>query len=452
MTDQSKDADGMTHRQATGAVDPEIVVSVRGLHFGYGKGKEVLSDISLDAHEGTITAVLGPSGSGKSTLLKLISNMEQAPAGTIAIKGMPPATYLGTGDLAFMFQKPTLLEHLNVRDNIGLPLKMLGRKVETAFVDELLELVGLKEHAGKFPQELSGGMQTRVALARAFVTRPKLLLLDEPFSALDVGWKRLLYMRLERLRERFHASIIIVTHDIQEALLLSNHIVVLGTTGRKLDEVQLTQPLPRVFSIEQGIASTQEQYKRLYNLLAIEGLRSNTLVDEARNIALSLLGAVQHGTYTGDKVLHEQVMLRQHVEDPTVWNALTQAWAQADDKIKLQLMWDVMVRNDTPTFHKDLSQLVLRNISTFNASTNDFYGSRELLLSALMQRINDPRIPKVKKWVYLCSFTAVPEKDRGQADEILRSVARGDEQWREVLDLELAKGVARDMLANKNVV
>ncbi|MBK7233551.1 MAG: ATP-binding cassette domain-containing protein [Saprospiraceae bacterium] len=126
-----------------------------------------------------------------------------------------------------MFQEATLMPHLTVRENIELPLKIKGSNSPQK-IAELIKAVGLEEYANYLPQQLSGGMKTRVALARAFVTEPELLLLDEPFSALDIGWKSDLYKRLVSL---FHTTLVIVTHDVQEAILLADEIIVLNRKG-----------------------------------------------------------------------------------------------------------------------------------------------------------------------------------------------------------------------------
>lgn len=422
-------------------------VAVRNLTFGYAKGGPILKDVSFNAEVGQVTSVLGPSGSGKSTLLKLIANIEVAPEASVVINGSNPEAYLGSGELAFMFQKPTLLDHLDVRQNITLPLQMLRRPIENSFVDELVEMVGLADHGSKYPSELSGGMQTRVALARAFITKPKLLLLDEPFSALDVGWKRLLYARLERLRVRFDATVLLVTHDIQEALLLSNHIYVLNSQGGRLDEVRLTMKLPRSFDIENGIAATQEAYKRIYNLMAIEGLRTNTLVSEARTTAKNLLTAIKSDTFSDSAVAYDQIAIRNHIDDIPVQQALKEAWSVGDDRVRMKLVWDMLLLNQSTSFHFEVAKSVVANLDGFNQNTNDFYGSQELLFSSLMQRINDPGIPKGKKWIYLCSMVGVAPNDQNAALEVVRSIGRKEAHWNGVMDLNIAGMVASELVS-----
>lgn len=180
-------------------------------------------------------SIVGVSGCGKSTLLRIISSIlpnakEDFLSGKISVSGQTPDEYRRSGKLAFMFQESTLMPNLTVRENITLPLRIKGIDDEER-VNSLLQAVGLADYARYLPRELSGGMKTRVALARSFVTRPELLLLDEPFSALDIAWKSKLYVELERLRELFHTTIIFVTHDVQEALLLSNDVLVFNQRG-----------------------------------------------------------------------------------------------------------------------------------------------------------------------------------------------------------------------------
>jgi ABC-type nitrate/sulfonate/bicarbonate transport system ATPase subunit len=129
-----------------------------------------------------------------------------------------------------MFQEATLMPHLTVKQNIELPLKITGFYNQQK-VDNLIKVIGLEEYSNYLPKKLSGGMKTRVALARAFVTEPELLLLDEPFSALDIAWKSKLYVELEKLKKEINTTVIVVTHDVQEALLLADQVVVMNNHG-----------------------------------------------------------------------------------------------------------------------------------------------------------------------------------------------------------------------------
>jgi ABC-type nitrate/sulfonate/bicarbonate transport system ATPase subunit len=213
-----------------------MFLELEKISFSYGiANQKVLDDVSISLQQGEVLSVVGPSGCGKSTLLRIISSIlpndkKNSLSGTIRINSQTPDNYRKTGKMAFMFQEATLMPNLTVRDNIELPLK-IKRQNDMQKVNNLIKTVGLENATNYLPKQLSGGMKTRVALARSFVTEPEFLFLDEPFSALDIAWKSKLYIELEKLREQTNTTIIIVTHDVQEALLLSDHIIVLNSFG-----------------------------------------------------------------------------------------------------------------------------------------------------------------------------------------------------------------------------
>lgn len=197
----------------------------------------VLEHIDLQVTPDEAVALVGPSGCGKTTLLKLAAGLQQPWEGTV---------HNGFARVGVMFQQPRLLPWLNTRDNIALGLKARGesRRYREHIAEQLAADMGLKsEDLDKHPSELSGGMQSRAALARAFAIQPDLLLLDEAFSALDIGLKAELYQLLMRLRNRHGTAVLMVTHDVMEALRLADRIVVLaGQPGGILTEIPL--PLP----------------------------------------------------------------------------------------------------------------------------------------------------------------------------------------------------------------
>lgn len=206
------------------------------ISFKYVEEKTVLDNISFCLKKTNTLSLVGASGCGKSTLLRIISGIllpsnEHKLSGNISINGQTPDEYRKSGKLSFMFQEPTLMPNLSVKENISFPLKIQGI-TDNPRVDNLIEIVGLKEFKNYLPKQLSGGMKTRVALARSFVTKPELLLLDEPFSALDIAWKSKLYTELEKLVKEFNTTVILVTHDVQEAILLSNNIIALNNLGK----------------------------------------------------------------------------------------------------------------------------------------------------------------------------------------------------------------------------
>lgn len=240
-------------------------IKVDNLHFSYAENS-VLNGISFEYSGSNTTAIVGVSGCGKSTLLRLLSgSINPTLDSNISIDGLSPKENITKGNIGFMFQEPTLLPNLTVEENVVLPLRIRGIK-NFDFAYTLINKVGLSSYMNYLPSQLSGGMKTRVALARTFVTKPKLILLDEPFGALDVKWKTTLYRELETLKEEFNATLLIVTHDIQEALLLSNNILVLGHNGKLLDNIKITAPLPRVFN-DTAFFSLQDSYLKIRKLI-----------------------------------------------------------------------------------------------------------------------------------------------------------------------------------------
>jgi sulfate transport system ATP-binding protein len=190
-----------------------------------------VDDVSVDVDSGSLVALLGPSGSGKSTLLRLIAGLEQADQGRIWITG-EEATGRTVQDrqVGFVFQHFALFKHRTVRQNVafGLELRKWKREAIRRRVDELLDLVQLKGYGSRFPSQLSGGQRQRVALARALAVQPRVLLLDEPFSALDAKVRKELRAWLRNLHDEMHVTTVIVTHDQEEAMEVADRIVVMN--------------------------------------------------------------------------------------------------------------------------------------------------------------------------------------------------------------------------------
>jgi sulfate transport system ATP-binding protein len=189
-----------------------------------------LDDVSIEAPDGKLTALLGPSGSGKSTLLRVIAGLEVPDSGTIVVSGtdatrLPPQKR----GIGFVFQHYAAFKHMTLRDNVAFGLKIRKKpKAEvTAKVDELLHLVGLDGFADRYPSQLSGGQRQRMALARALAVEPSVLLLDEPFGALDATVRGDLRAWLRRLHEEVQVTTVLVTHDQEEAMELADRIVLL---------------------------------------------------------------------------------------------------------------------------------------------------------------------------------------------------------------------------------
>jgi len=190
-----------------------------------------VDDVSVDVDSGSLVALLGPSGSGKSTLLRLIAGLEQADQGRIWITG-EEATDRTVQDrqVGFVFQHFALFKHRTVRQNVafGLELRKWKKEAIKRRVDELLDLVQLKGYGSRFPSQLSGGQRQRVALARALAVQPRVLLLDEPFSALDAKVRKELRAWLRNLHDEMHVTTVIVTHDQEEAMEVADRIVVMN--------------------------------------------------------------------------------------------------------------------------------------------------------------------------------------------------------------------------------
>ena len=220
------------------------MLTVDALSKTYSDGTQALSGIALSVAPGEIVALIGGSGCGKTTLLRLIAGLDRASAGRVQVDGETiedPHPSVGV-----VFQEPRLLPWLTVADNVGFGLGGLGRSETRARVVRALEQVGLAEHGRRWPRELSGGQQQRVAIARAFVPRPRVLLLDEPFSALDTFTRRGLHEQLLTLWVESKPTILIVTHDVGEAVTLADRVVVMRPKPGRLDEtVPIEMPRPR---------------------------------------------------------------------------------------------------------------------------------------------------------------------------------------------------------------
>jgi NitT/TauT family transport system ATP-binding protein len=219
------------------------LVGVRGVSKVFANGVEALANVSLDVRAGEFLSVLGPSGCGKSTLLRLIAGLAEPTTGTIDWSDDS-----GRADLGFVFQEPTLMPWATAVANVALPLKLRGmaKSEREARAAEALDNVGLKGFERVWPRELSGGMKMRVSLARALVVQPRLLLMDEPFAALDEITRHRLNDDLLELWQRSGVTIVFVTHSVFESVFLSQRIVVMSARpGRVSAELAVTTPYPR---------------------------------------------------------------------------------------------------------------------------------------------------------------------------------------------------------------
>ncbi|QDZ12741.1 ABC transporter ATP-binding protein [Devosia ginsengisoli] len=236
-------------------------------------GKEFLavSDVTLDIAEGELVSIVGPSGCGKSTLLKILAGLHGHDGGTVEI-GNAQSPFTPGRDIGMVFQQALLLKWRTILDNVMLPAEILGlpRAASRERARDLLDMVGLEKFADAYPQQLSGGMQQRAAIARSLVHDPKLILMDEPFGALDALTRERMNLELMRIWKQSGKTILFVTHGIQEAVFLGSQVAVL-TAGpaRMAAHFDIDLPEPRTLAIK-----TSEKFgdytRKIYALLGME--------------------------------------------------------------------------------------------------------------------------------------------------------------------------------------
>lgn len=223
------------------------LVSLAGVDKTFANGTVALSGLDLDIRENEFVSLLGPSGCGKSTALRILAGLIDASRGRVVWPGAADGADT-RGDIGFVFQEPTLMPWANVADNVFLPLRLRGvsRREAEGAITSCLALVGLEKFAHAYPRELSGGMKMRVSIARALSLRPKILLMDEPFAALDEITRFKLNDDLLRLQTEFGCTIVFVTHSVYESVYLSTRIVVMAARpGRIVAEIPVDEPSPR---------------------------------------------------------------------------------------------------------------------------------------------------------------------------------------------------------------
>jgi NitT/TauT family transport system ATP-binding protein len=229
-------------------------VEVRGLSHSFiddDSTLEVLDDLSLEIGAGEFVSVVGPSGCGKSTLLRILGGLLEPSQGEVLVDGERPRQAQKDRRIGYVFQEPALLPWRSVRRNVELPLEVVDGSAAGSKTPALLELVGLSEFAGYQPRHLSGGMRQRVAIARALALDPALLLMDEPFGALDEITREEMRLELQRIWGRERKTVVFVTHSIREAVLLSDRVIVLSSRpGRIVAESPINLPRPRDESTE----------------------------------------------------------------------------------------------------------------------------------------------------------------------------------------------------------
>lgn len=236
----------------------EISIKDLGMTFKDNSGNDVkaLTGVNLDIYKGEFISLLGPSGCGKTTLLRMVADLLEPTEGTVRISGMTPREIRLQRKFGFVFQSAVLFDWRTIEQNIELPLETMGfrKKERRARSKEMLEMVGLSAFAKHFPGQLSGGMQQRVNIARALSIEPEILLMDEPFSALDEFTKEKLHEDLLRIWRKTNKTVLFVTHNIQEAVFLSDRVCVLSPhPGRLSAVVDINLPRPRNLDMKDSL-------------------------------------------------------------------------------------------------------------------------------------------------------------------------------------------------------
>jgi NitT/TauT family transport system ATP-binding protein len=252
----------------------ESIIRLRRVGKSFGEGPTVLDGIDLDVAEGEFVSFIGPSGCGKSTLLRLIAGLRPLTSGRITVDGNPPEKM--RREMAFIFQEPALLPWRTVLGNIEIPLQLQGvrRRERRRVAERMIELVGLQDVRRYYPRQLSGGMKMRVSLARSLTKSPRIIILDEPFGALDAITRDRLNEDLLTIRTEKEWTALYVTHSVPEAVYLSSRVVVLcGCPGHVHLEIPVPFPYPRPAELRESA-----------EYLAVVGSVSDALHDASRSM------------------------------------------------------------------------------------------------------------------------------------------------------------------------
>ncbi len=412
-------------------------ISIEGLSFGYGANTKVLKDISLKVSAGESMAIIGPSGCGKSTLLRILSGiLDGLPnnhlSGNVKVNGEDPSAYRKRGKLGFMFQEANLLPYRTVKENVSFPLEASGKRDDRK-VEELLEVVGLGDSKNLMPSQLSGGMKTRVAMARSFVVEPSLLLLDEPYSALDIAWKSALYSELEKLKERFGTTVILVTHDVQEAVLLCDQVLAINKFGEKQQWLSTAAEPPikeRLQNISNFLRrdSAQEALISLQQSIMINGLRSFVSKSEAMNLVDQMIDAAGNPHSESLVPPHFLDAIRPYATAPDVGAALLHAFDKGvSSDFKYLLIWDIL---ENPALDLEVRtqilEFYLQNLESFALKSQLWHQTLDAAayLDLLRQRLSKESRPHpLKKWIYLCDLFAI--SSNSDAPKYLEEVLQG---------------------------
>ncbi len=240
--------------QAAQAVRPLITAEDVSKTYITASGSPLLAvdRVRLDINDGELVTVVGPSGCGKSTLLRMIAGLDDHTGGSLKLDGTPITG--PSRDVGVVFQSANLLPWMSVRENVALPLRVGGKhNPQAGRVDRLLEMTGLGEFSSRYPYELSGGMQQRAGICRALARDPRILLMDEPFGALDALTRERMNLELQRIWQESGKTIILITHSISEAIFLGDRVIVMSARpGRVLRDIEI--PIPRPRSLDTIIA------------------------------------------------------------------------------------------------------------------------------------------------------------------------------------------------------
>jgi len=240
--------------------------------FTIGKSEFLaVRDVTLNVQQGELVSIVGPSGCGKSTVLSILAGLHEASGGTVEI-GNDTSPFAPGRDIGMVFQKALLLKWRNILDNVLLPAEILGlsRRESRERAQYLLDMVGLGKFADAYPQQLSGGMQQRAAIARALVHDPKLILMDEPFGALDALTRERMNLELLRIWRESGKTILFVTHGIQEAVFLGSRVAVMTAGPARMAEyMKIDLPEPRTLDVK-TTEKFGEYTRRIYDLLGMK--------------------------------------------------------------------------------------------------------------------------------------------------------------------------------------
>jgi len=262
------------------AVSSGAAIAVASVDVTYGVGGaepvKALSGINLDVPDGAFVSLVGPSGCGKSTLLKVVADLMAPTRGTVTVGGTPPRNLRHGGRIGLVFQQANLMPWLKVADNIALLRDLVARRggsrEAATGIDELIKVVGLAGFETKYPHQLSGGMQQRVALARALALDPAVLLMDEPFAALDEITRDRMAFELMRLWHHYRKTVLFVTHSLAEAVFLSDRVVLMSARPGRIHqvfEIDLARPRDRETRLTDRFHQIVSELNReLYRVMA----------------------------------------------------------------------------------------------------------------------------------------------------------------------------------------